>query len=94
MNKETKMWKIYYVIYSHEGKLQSAGVYDKEYKRKGYARRIAIKRYGNLRDKAGNRLYGGFLISKTNPFDDMTFSSYKEDMKQLKYIAQTQITLS
>ena len=68
------MWKIYYWIYSREGKLEDAGIYNKEYKRKGYAEHIIRKVFMSIANLEGKRIL--CHVGKTNPLINMSFNEY------------------
>ena len=68
------MWKIYYCIYSPDGKLEKMNRYPKEYKRRGYAERIARK---FMESNSRGRMCG-HIVSETNPFSKMSFAEYSD----------------
>ena len=70
------MWKIYYCIYSLDGKLEAMNRYEKEYKREGYAQRIAKKIFFSVANQNNKRIL--VTIGKTNPFTNMSLTTYTE----------------
>ena len=68
------MWKIYYCIYSLDGKLEEMNRYPKEYKREGYARRIARKIFFSVANQNNKRIL--VHVGKTNPFAAMSLTQY------------------
>lgn len=54
-------WKIWYELLDCNGRVYGAGIYYKEYIRKGFAERIAKRLYGDSRKFR-------YVVSQTNPW--------------------------